>query len=302
MTVRLWALIGLLSFIWGSSFFFVGYALAEVQPITLVFVRVLLGAMALVALALASGARLNIDMRTFGAFCVMAAFNLVVPFLLIVWGQTQIASGLASILNATTPVFGVIFAHLMTADEKLTPARAAGVLAGFGGVVLLIGPAALGFEKAGVLAHLAGVGAAASYAVSSIYGRRFARSGVTPIASAALTTSIAAAMLAPIAFLTEQPLALASASLPAWAAVLTLGLVCTAGGYLLYFRVLAATVATNLMLVTFLMPVTAIAMGWLLLGERLRPMHFAGMALIAIGLAAIDGRALAWLRARFAKA
>lgn len=302
MSLRLWTLIGLLSFIWGSSFFFVGYALAEVHPITLVFARVAFGALALVAIAWASGASLRIGMAAFGAFCVMAAFNLVLPFLLIVWGQTQIPSGLASILNATTPVFGVVFAHLMTTDENLTPARAAGVFLGFAGVVVLVGPAALGFEKAGVLAHLAGVGAAASYAASSLYGRRFARLGMAPVASAALTTVIAAAMLAPIAFLAERPADLLGASFPAWGAVLALGVLCTAGGYLLYFRVLAATAATNLMLVTFLIPVTAIALGWLLLGERLRPAHFAGMALIACGLAAIDGRVLPWLRARLPKA
>jgi drug/metabolite transporter (DMT)-like permease len=298
MTGRLWALIALLSFLWGSSFFFNGVALADITPLTLVFARVFLGALALLAVAIANGASLRIDGRTFVAFCVMAAFNLVIPFLLIVWGQTQIPSGLASILNATTPVFGVVFAHVMTRDEKMTPARVVGVLAGFAGVVVLIGPAALGFEKAGVLAHLAGVGAAASYALSSVYGRRFAKAGVTPLASAALTTAIAAAMLAPFAFTLERPLDIAGASPAALGAVLALGILCTAGGYLLYFRVLAATVATNLMLVTFLMPVTAILLGWLLLAERLRPSHFAGMALIACGLAAIDGRVLAFVRAR----
>jgi drug/metabolite transporter (DMT)-like permease len=262
---------------------------------------VTLGALALLVVAIANGASLRLDRRTFFAFCVMAAFNLVIPFLLIVWGQTQIPSGLASILNATTPVFGVVFAHLMTRDEKMTPARVAGVLAGFAGVVVLVGPAALGFEKAGVLAHLAGVGAAASYALSSVYGRRFAKAGVAPLASAALTTTIAAAMLAPFAFLLERPLDIAAASPSALGAVAALGILCTAGGYLLYFRVLAATVATNLMLVTFLMPVTAIFLGWLLLAERLRPSHFLGMALIACGLAAIDGRLLAWARARLSR-
>lgn len=294
-------MIALLSFLWGSSFVLNGVALTELQPVTIVFARVLIGALALIVIAMASGPRGRLDARTLGAFCVMAALNIVLPFLLIVWGQTQIPSGLASILNATTPLFAVVFAHHFTDDEKMTPARIAGVAAGFAGVVVLVGPAALGFSQAGVLAHLAGIGAAASYAISSVFGRRFARAGIAPLAASALTTTLGAIMLAPIAFLLESPLAAFSASWPTLGALLALGVLSTAGGYVLYFRLLAAAGATNLMLVTFLMPVTAIVLGWIVLGEHLRPAHFAGMALIACGLTAIDGRVFAWARGRLAR-
>ncbi|HEY8578844.1 MAG TPA: DMT family transporter [Beijerinckiaceae bacterium] len=293
MSAATWGMLGLLSLLWGGSFFFTGLAVRELQPFTVVLLRVGFAALALLAMAAWSGLRPPAEARVIGAFFVMALLNIVIPFTLIVWGQTQIPSGLASILNATTPLFAVLVAHVATRDEKLTGPKAAGVLAGFLGVVTLVGPAALGHAEAGVLAHLAGVGAALSYAVAGVYGRRFVRRGVPTLTSATATTVAATAMMAPLAFAFERPIAAAAqASAVTWGSIAGLSLLSTAAGYLLYYRILARAGATNLMLVTFLMPVTAILLGWALLGEQLRPAHLLGMALIGVGLALIDGRVL----------
>lgn len=298
MSAATWSMLVLLSLLWGGSFFFNGVALRELTPFTVVLLRVGFAALVLAAIAAARGAAIPWRASTVFAFFVMAALNIVIPFTLIVWGQTQIPSGLASILNATTPLFAVLVAHVFTRDEKLTPLRGIGVLAGFAGVVALVGPAALGASDAGVLAHLAGVGAALSYALAGVYARRFVRQGVTTLASAAATTIAATVMMLPLAFVFERPFEALSASGSAWAAIAGLALLSTAAGYLLYYRILAKAGATNLMLVTFLMPVTAILLGWAALGEQLRPAHFLGMALIGCGLALIDGRVVGlWRRA-----
>ena len=173
MSAGEWSLLVLLSVLWGGSFFLAEVALAELPPFTVVLGRVGLAAVALVLLARISGQRMPASARTWGAFLVMGFLNNAVPFSLIVWGQTQIASGLASILNATTPVFVVILAHVLTRDERMTGNRLVGVLAGLAGVTVMIGPELLAGLGANVLAQLAVLGAAVSYAFAGIYGRRF---------------------------------------------------------------------------------------------------------------------------------
>ncbi|MFZ9501623.1 MAG: DMT family transporter [Beijerinckiaceae bacterium] len=295
MNASEWAMLVFLSLLWGSSFFFASVALRELGTITVVLLRVGLAALPLVALALLLRALPPFTLKAAGEFLVMASLNIVAPFLLIVWGQTQISSGLASILNATTPLFTVVVAHVW-GDERLTRLRLAGVFVGFCGVVALVGPAALGRSEASLAAHLAGVLAAFCYACASVYSRRFVRQGVAPMASAAATTSAGGLLLLPLAFAFEQPLDVLHASPAVLGAVAGLALLSTTLGYILYYRILARSGSTNLMLVTFLMPVTAILLGALALGESLRPGHALGMALIAFGLALIDGRAFARLR------
>jgi len=292
MNASEWALLLFLSLLWGSSFFFAALALRELGPITVVLLRVGLAALPLVALAALLRAFPPFTLKALREFAIMASLNIVAPFLLIVWGQTQISSGLASILNATTPLFTVVVAHVW-GDERLTRLRAAGVLVGFSGVVALAGPAAFGRSEAGLAAHLAGVLAAFCYACAAVYSRRFVRQGVKPMASAAATTSAGGLLLLPLAFAFERPLAVMEASAATIAAVTSLALFSTTLGYILYYRILARSGSTNLMLVTFLMPVTAILLGRLVLDESLRPAHFLGMGLIAFGLALIDGRLFA---------
>lgn len=197
---------------------------------------------------------------------------------------------LKAMLNATTPLFGVLVAHLFTRDERLTPLRFAGVAVGFAGVAAMIGGKAVAALGGDVLAELAILGAAFSYALAGVYGRRFAARGVPPMAVATGQVSASTLILLPLALAVDRPWALAAPSAATVGAVLALALACTAIAYILYFRILATAGATNILLVTFLVPVSAIVLGALVLGERLQPVHFLGMAMIGAGLAAIDGR------------
>jgi drug/metabolite transporter (DMT)-like permease len=293
-----WFLLLALSVLWGRAFFFGKVAVGELPPLTVVLGRVSLGAVALIAVVHVLGGRMPRDLGVWRAFLVMGTINNVIPFSLIFWGQTQIASGLASILNATTPLFAVVFAHVLTRDERLTSMRFAGVAIGIGGVAAMIGPQALDGLGTGVLAQAACLAASAVYALAGIYGRRFRAMGVPPLATAAGQVTCSTALMLPVVLIVDRPWTLAMPGPAAWGALAGLALVCTALAYVIFFRILATAGATNLTLVTFLIPVSAILLGTLLLGERLEPRHFAGMGLIALGLAAIDGRLPAALRGR----
>lgn len=297
MSARDWGLLAALSVLWGGSFLFVGVAVRELPPLTIVALRVLLAALALAAALRIAGVVFPRSRPVWLAFLGMGVLNNAIPFSLIVWGQTQIPSGLASILNATTPLFTVLVAHAFTVDERLTRSRIAGLLIGFAGVVAMIGPGALEALGNDVLAQLAVLAAAVSYAFAGVFGRRFKRLGVPPLATAAGQVCASSLLLVPLALLVDRPWTLPLPSGQAAAAVLALALLSTAVAYILYFRLLASAGATNLLLVTFLIPVSAIALGALVLGERLEPKHFAGMALIGLGLAYIDGRLPSRIRA-----
>jgi drug/metabolite transporter (DMT)-like permease len=230
------------------------------------------------------------------AFFGMGVLNNAVPFCLIVWGQSHIASGLAAILNATTPISTVLVAHLLTDDEKMTGNRFLGVVIGFCGVVILIGPDSLKGLGTNVVAQVAVLTAAILYAFAGVYGRRFKIMGIDPILTATGQLTASAVMLFPIAMLIDNPWTLTMPELAVWAAIVGSSVFSTALGYVLYFRILATAGATNLLLVTFLIPVSAIIMGTFGLGERLDPRHFAGLIFIGAGLAAIDGRLLPRIR------
>ena len=290
MNPREWAMLLILSVLWGGSFFFVEVALADLPPLTVVSMRVGLAALALWVFVIATGRGLPRWGSTWRDFAGMALLNNAIPFSLIAWGQTEIASGLASILNATTPLFTVIVAGLLLADERATPLKLTGVIAGFTGVVVMIGPEALGGLGTGVIAQLAVLGAAVSYAFAGVFGRRFQRTGVDPVVTAAGQVTMATIFLAPVALWVEAPIDTGGVSADVWLAVAALALLSTAVAYILYFRILATAGATNLLLVTFLIPVSAIVLGVLVLGEGLATIHMIGMALIGIGLSAIDGR------------
>ncbi|CAO3447690.1 DMT family transporter [Azospirillum largimobile] len=291
-----WSLLAFLSILWGGSFFFVGIAVRELPPLTIVAMRVALAALALGGLLRLLGTPMPRDWRTWTAFFGMGTLNNLLPFCLIVWGQTQIASGLASVLNATTPLFGVVVAHVLTRDERMTGNRLAGMLVGFAGVAAMIGPAAWGGLGDGLLPQVAVLGAALSYAFAGIFGRRFKGMGVSPMITATGQVAASSLMLVPVALLVDRPWTLPLPTPATWGAVAGLALLSTALAYVIFFRVLASVGATNLMLVTFLIPVSAILLGSLFLDERLAVRHGVGMALIAAGLAAIDGRLFARLR------
>lgn len=295
MTAGEWAILLVLAAVWGGSFFFNAVALGDLPVLTVVAARIGLGALILLALVRLTGNRMPRDGRLWGAFLGMGLLNNAVPFTLIVWGQTHVASGTASIINAATPLFGVVLAHLLTADERMTGNRLAGVLGGIAGVAVMMGGAlrAGGGALAGELACL---GAALSYACAGLYGRRFRTLGVAPMVTAAGQLATAALLLVPLALAIDRPWSLPAPGLPAVAALVGLAAVSTAFAYVLFFRLLATAGATNLMLVTLLVPVSAVLLGVAFLGETLTLRQVAGMGLIALGLAAIDGRP--WAAAR----
>jgi drug/metabolite transporter (DMT)-like permease len=301
MTLFDWSLLLALSLLWGGSFFFVGVAVTALPPFTIVLLRVAIAALALHLVLRITRTAIPWDGRIWLAFFGMGLLNNAIPFSLIVWGQTHIASGLASILNATTPLFTILIAHVLTPDERLSANRVAGIVIGFAGVIVMIGPQALAGLGEDVLAQLGILGAALSYGFAAIFGRRFKRIGVPPLATAAGQVTASSLVLLPLALLIDRPWTLAAPSLPAWAAILGLALFSTALAYVVFFRILASAGAVNLSLVTFLIPVSAIILGALILGERMVATDFVGLGLIGLGLAAIDGR-LATIRSRFSAA
>ena len=231
-----------------------------------------------------------VDPMVWFLFLVMGLLNNAVPFALITWGQTEITSSLAAILNATAPLFTVLVAHVGTEDERLTWQRTTGVLAGLVGVAIMVGPDALSGLGTGVLAQLAVLGAAISYAFAAVFGRRFKRLGITATQTAAGQLTGSTVLLIPVALIWDKPWDLPLPSMTIGFAVLGLALFSTALAYIIYFRVLASAGATNLLLVTFLVPISAGILGIAILGEHLTGSQLIGMLLIGAGLAAIDGR------------
>ncbi|MGO4570474.1 DMT family transporter [Microvirga sp. 2TAF3] len=291
-----WALLILLSIVWGGSFLFVGVAVKELPPLTIVALRVVMAAIVLRAVLAILRVPLPRERRVWAAFLGMGILNNAIPFTLIVWGQSHIASGLASILNATTPLFTVIVAHYLTADERLTGQRLIGVIVGFLGVAVMIGAAAFSAWDASVPAQVAVLGAALSYAFAGVFGRRFKAMGIPPLVTATGQVSASSALLLPLAFIVDRPWTLSVPSAGTLISMAGLALVSTAFAYIIFFRLLARAGATNVGLVTFLIPISAIVFGTFLLGESLAPRHIAGMTLIGCGLILIDGRLVSGLR------
>ena len=294
MTAREWGMLVTLSIVWGASFFFNDVAAAELPVFTVAAARVGLAAVILVIVLRAIGVALPPDWRIWAAFFAMGLLNNAIPFSLIIWGQSQIESGVASMLNATTPVFTVLVAHAFTVDEKLTPARLIGVVLGLFGVAAMMGGEVVSALGADVLAQGACVAAAVSYAFAGVFGRRFRAMGVAPMATATGQLVCSSLILVPLALaLNGWP---ATPSIGAVGSLIGIATLSTAFAYVLYFRILATAGATNLLLVTLLAPVTAVLLGSTILGERLETAHILGSTLIALGLVAIDGRLIKRLR------
>ncbi|MCP4340828.1 MAG: DMT family transporter [Desulfobulbaceae bacterium] len=294
-----WLLLIILSILWGGSFFFVGVAVEALPPLTIVTLRVFLAAIALLAVVYFTGSRMPSNPTVWIAFIGMGVLNNVIPFTLIVWGQTHIASGLASILNATTPLFTVVAAHFLTKDEKMSNLKIMGIVFGLTGVAIMIGHEALGGLGDSILGQVAVLGAAISYALAGIYGRRFRQLGIKPVVTATGQVTASSLILIPLAILYDHPFTLPMPGVEIWLAILALAFVSTAFAYILYFRILSTAGATNVLLVTLLIPVSAILLGTVLLGEQLELKHMIGMGLISIGLLSIDGRVFLLIRERF---
>jgi len=298
MTAREWGLLLLLSLLWGSAFMFSGLSLKEVTHHGLAFFRVAIAAVVLLLAAVAARLHFPRNPQFWGGLAILSLTSTAIPFTLLYWAQTHIASGLAAILNAMTPIFTILVAHLVTRDEKMDTRRFAGVVAGIAGVAVIVGPSALGHFDGNLWAEGAVLGAGACYAVSSVYGRRFI--GESPVVVSFAQMAFGSAILLPVMLIAGAPFRDGLPSPTVIAAIFALGVFSTGLAFVMFFRILARAGATNAVLVTLLVPVSAILLGVLVLGESLAPRQFAGMCLIALGLLINDGRPLEYLRARLA--
>lgn len=287
-----WLVLLTLALIWGGAFFFIGVAVRHVAPLTYVWLRLTIAAAGLWAFLAFRRQPIALPRAAWGSILLLALLNNALPFALFGWGQTHIASGLASILNATTPIWGVMVAHLLTRDERMTGRKLAGVLLGFAGVATMIGPTLLSSLGTSALAQIACVAASLSYALAAVWAKRFRRQGISPISVTTGQLTAGALVMLPLSLLVDRPWTQPAPPIEAWGAIVALALLCTAFGYVLYFRLIERAGATNALLVTLLVPPVAIVLGWLFLAEQLAVQDFAGLALIALGLAAIDGRLL----------
>ena len=286
---RDWSLLGLLSVLWGGSFFFNGVVLKELPPLTVVFLRVALAAIMLLPLLRLYRVRFPNGLSGWAPFIAIGLLNNVLPFSLIVVGQTYIPSGLASILNATTPLFTVVV-MAVAGEEKLHARRIAGVVAGLIGVIILQG-GGFGLESGQGLGILLCLAAAFSYGLSALLARRLL-SNSPPLGTATFQMLASAAMMTVVAGLVERPWQLPMPGATTWLAVIGLAALSTALAYIVFFQILRRSGATNVMLVTLLIPVTAILLGVLVLGEQISPREIAGALVIGSALLVIDGRVL----------
>lgn len=289
-----WLRLGSLSGIWGGSFLFYRMLAFELPPLTTVLGRVGIAALVLLALLRVTGTPVLIPRSQWWRLLGMSALNNALPFTLFAWGEQRIESGTAAILNAMTPMFAVLVGALVVRSEQLTAGRVAGITCGIAGVAVLIGPGALlGQDLVGQAACLS---AALCYGCSMHYAKRI--TGVSPPNMALGQLTASTVLMLPLALLLERPWTLPAPSLTGWGAMFGLAVPCTSLAYLMFFDLLRRVGGTNLSLVTLLVPVSAVALGALVLGEPVAWNALGGMALIAAGLAAIDGRVLRLLTAR----
>jgi drug/metabolite transporter (DMT)-like permease len=293
MTALDWSLLIALSILWGGSFLFGRIAVAEVPPLTLVLARVGIAALALQVVLRLSGVRFTPSHGRWRDYAAMGALNNLIPFGLIFYGQIEIGAGLAAVINGMTPFWSALIAR-GAGVEPLPARKAIGVILGFAGLAVTVGPAALEGLNAPLIAQIAVVGATISYGCASVFGRRF--SGDNPMTTAAGQLTGSTVLVLPLALVFDTPWRLPVPGTEVLGSILALALLCTALAYILFFRILASAGATNVSLVTLLVPVSAIALGAAVLGEAVELRQLAGMALIALGLAVIDGRILALAR------
>ncbi|MGL4279770.1 MAG: DMT family transporter [Albidovulum sp.] len=291
MNAQEWALLVALSVIWGGSFFFIAVAVKALPPITIVFLRVAIGAAALLVVLKLMRQSVPLHRAAIITFIGMGLLNNLIPQGLIVWALGSIASGYASILNAMTPFFTVLIFHYAT-EDRVSPSRMVGVLIAFAGVATMIGLDLIANSQGNLLPQLAILAASFSYGLSNLWGRRLSTLKIAPLPAATGQLCASTAQTLPHALVFERPHAIPMPDSTVWAAILGLALICTALAYLIFFRIMATAGGSNLSLVTFLIPVSAIILGIAFLGEQLHLRHVAGMAMIGIGLVCIDGRLL----------
>jgi len=283
-----WMLLVGLSILWGGSYLFMKLAVLTVPLFAIVLGRVSIAALALLIVLTISGTGIPKGRRIWLAFFGMGIFNNVIPMSLIVFSQNSISVGLASILNSITPLFTILVAHMTTNDERLTFRKLVGISFGFMGVVMLMGPELVDNFGVAALGEWACLGAALSYACANTFGRRFVQLGTKPMQTAFGQVVASTVILAPLVIVVDQPWTISDPGFLPVLSILALGLFCTALAYVIYFQILARSGATAIALVTFMIPPSAILMGWLALGEQISFQDFLGMSLIGVGLFSVN--------------
>lgn len=278
----------LLAALWGPSFLFIKIAVAEIPPITLVTVRIGLAAVTLYIILRAQGRRLPSWGSIWRHFAFMGFFANALPFVFFSWGEQYVDSALASILNGTTPIFTVVLAHFLVADDRMTPAKLTGTLLGFAGLLAIVGPALGTGVQAEMLGLLAMAAAASCYAVTIIYSRRHLR-GLPPLVAPTAQLLMATLFLLPVSLGLERPYTLSLPSFPAIASLLTLSFMGTAVAFVVYYHIIERMNATDLAMVTYLMPVFGVALGIIVLGEQPGWTAYAGSVLILLGVMTVNG-------------
>ena len=290
MSGRDWFLLWLLSLCWGASFFFVEIALTGFAPFALTFGRIGIAAVMLGALLAAHGVSLRAVLGRWRVYAPVGFFGNALPFTAFAWGQQYIDSGLAGVLNATTPIFTLILAAII-GEERATAPRVGGILLGFVGVCVLLSPAVGDPGERFLLGALAPITAGCAYGVAVLWARRRA-GGFAPAENAFGQLTFATAMLLPLAAIESAQNGFAFARAPgeAWAAIFAIAFFSTYCAYLIYYRLLASAGAVNTILVTFLIPINAVALGAFVLGEVFDLAFFGGAGLILASLLVIDPR------------
>jgi drug/metabolite transporter (DMT)-like permease len=289
-------MIGAMALLWGSAFLLIEIGLRSFAPNTLVFLRMAIAAPVMLAILAVMKEKLPRDFASWRQLFILGALNAALPFILFFWGQKYLESGYASVLNATTPLWGVLVAHFLTQDEKATPMRIIGVLLGLAGIIVMVGPDAMGGLSNNLLAQIACLVSTLFYSFAAIYGRKLGQTNMTPMVVATGQVITAGLIMLPVMLWFDRPWLAAVPSTESILAALGLGIPATAIAYLFYFKTIDRAGATNAMLVAFIMPVVAIVLGISFLGEALAQGQIIGTVLIAFGLLAIDGRLLARTR------
>jgi drug/metabolite transporter (DMT)-like permease len=296
MSPSQWALLLLLGVLWGGTFFFNGVAIRELPVLTIVMARVGIAALVLVPIVWLARIRFPRTRAEWAPFLGMSILNNVIPFAVMLLGQKYITSGLTSVLNATTPLWVALLAHVFTSDDRLKASTLAGVLLGIGGVAVLMGPELLGRGDTSVFGMACVLLSAVFYGLSALWGRRLR--GYPPLLTASCQMLCSTALIAPVALAVDRPWMLAAPSPHVMLAIVGLAVLSTALAYMVFYRIVTVSGPSNAMLVTLVNPVCAIALGVMLLGEILLPRHLLGAIVIGSALLVIDGRVLRWLGAR----
>jgi drug/metabolite transporter (DMT)-like permease len=278
------SLLVLLATLWGGSYTFIKLGVATIPPVTLIAGRTLIAGLLLLVIMGARGIRLPRDAATWRRFLFQACLNNVIPWTLIAWAERSVDAGLATILNSTSPIFTFFLTLMIAHQDRPTFRKLFGVVAGMAGICLIIGTQALHGLGEQLVAQMAIVVATLCYAGGAVFSRGF--KGLDPMAPAAGSLLCGAAILLPISVFVERPWTLMPSSTSVLA-LLALAVFSTAIAFVIYFRLIQTLGSVGTTAQAYLRVPIGVALGVLLLGERLSPTAWIGLACVVVGVAAM---------------